>query len=68
VTLLTLRPDQAVLCRICVRGLRPASVCCLVGCLVSEGSWGSRLIETAGLPMGSPSSSVSSGFSLIKAG
>jgi hypothetical protein len=47
VLLLSLRPDQAVLCCICVRGLRAASVCCLVDSSVSERSPGSRLAETA---------------------
>ena len=32
-------------------------VCCLVGHSVSERSQGSRLVETASLPMGSPSAS-----------
>ena len=31
----SLRPDQAVLCCICFRGLLSSSVCCLVGGLVS---------------------------------
>jgi hypothetical protein len=53
VSVLSLRPDQAVLCCVCVGGLGPASVCCLVGGLVSERSQGSRLVEIAGLPMGS---------------
>jgi hypothetical protein len=35
-----------------------ASVCCLVGESVSERSWGSVLVETAGLPMGLPSYGV----------
>jgi hypothetical protein len=35
-----------------------ASVCCLVGDSVSERSQESRLIETAGIPMGSSSSSA----------
>ena len=48
----------AVLCSICVS----AGVCCLVGVPVSERSWGSRLIEIAGPPTGSPFSSAS--FSL----
>ena len=39
--LLPLRPDQAVLCCICVGGLRPAHECCLVGGSVSESSQGS---------------------------
>ena len=39
-----------------------AGVCCLVGGSVSERSRASRLVETAGLPMGSPSFS----FSLIQ--
>ena len=60
VHLLSLRPDQAVLCCICVRGLISASVCCLVG------SQGSRLVETADLPMGLPSSSTSSSLSVIQ--
>jgi hypothetical protein len=48
------------------QGLISAGVCCLVGGSVSERSQGSRLIETAGLPMGSPSSSASSSLSLIQ--
>jgi hypothetical protein len=66
VLLLSLRPDQAVLCCICVRGLISAGVCCLVGGSVSERSWGSRLVEAASLSIWSPSSSASSGFSLIQ--
>jgi hypothetical protein len=46
-------------------GLIPASVCCLVGGLVSERSWGSRLGETTGLPIGS-TSSLPSSISLIQ--
>ena len=58
---------QAVLCYICVRDLGPASVSCMVGAQWSEKSQGSRLVETAGLPMGSPSSSsASSSLSLIQ--
>jgi hypothetical protein len=51
---------------ICVKGLKPASVWGLVGGSVSERSQSSRLIGTAGLPMGSPSSSASSSLSLIQ--
>ena len=40
-----------------------AGVCCLVGGPVSERSQGSRLVETAGIPMGLPSSSAFSSFS-----
>ena len=43
-----------------------AGVCCLVGGPVSERCWGSRLIETAGLPAGLASSSASYSFSLIQ--
>jgi hypothetical protein len=43
-----------------------AGVCCLVGGSVSDRSQGSRLVEIAGLPMGSPSSSVSSSLSLTQ--
>jgi hypothetical protein len=42
-----------------------AGICCLVGGSVSERSREFRLVETAGLPMGSPSSSASLSFSLI---
>jgi hypothetical protein len=63
VHLLSLRTDPEVLCYICVRGLILAGVCCLVGDSVFERSQGSRLVETAGLPMGLPSSSASSSFS-----
>ena len=64
--LLPLRPDPTVLCCICVGSLGLARLCCLVGGSVSERSQGSRLVETAGLPMGLPSSSASSSFSLIQ--
>ena len=37
-----LKPDQAVLCCTCARGLGPAYVCCLVGGSVSGSSQGSR--------------------------
>jgi hypothetical protein len=47
-------------------GLISAGVCYLVGGPVSERSGGSRLIDTAGPPTGSPSSSASSSFSLIQ--
>jgi hypothetical protein len=47
-------------------GLAPASVHCLVGGSVFERSQGPRLVETTGLPMGSPSFSASSSFSLIQ--
>ena len=43
-----------------------AGVCCLVGGPVSESSQGFRLVETAGLPMGSPSSTTSSSLSLVQ--
>jgi hypothetical protein len=64
-------PDLSGLCFICVWGLRSAGVCCLFGGPVSERSLGvvvvvSMLIETAGPPTGSPSSSASSSFSLIQ--
>ena len=61
------RPDRlAVLWCICVGVLILGGVCYLVGGLVSERSWGSRLIETAGSPTGLPSSSASSSSSLIQ--
>ena len=63
---LALSPDQAVLCCICVGSLISAGICCLVGGPVSERSRGYRLIETAGLPTGSPPSSASSSFPLIQ--
>jgi hypothetical protein len=47
------------------RGLESAHACCLVGGSVSEKSQGSGLVVTAGLPMGSRSSSASSRLSLI---
>ena len=50
--LLPLSPDQAVLCCIYVRGLLSAGIYCLVGGSVSERSQGSRIVDTAGLPMG----------------
>ena len=49
--LLPMRPDKAVLCCVYVGGLRPAHVCCLVDCSVSERSQGSGLVEIAGFPM-----------------
>ena len=52
--LLPLRPDHALRCCISVGGLISTGVCCLFGGSVSERSQGSRLVETAGLPMGSP--------------
>ena len=48
------------------QGQVPARVCCLVDGSVSERSLGSRLVETAGLPMGLPSSSASSSLSLMQ--
>jgi len=42
------------------------SVSCLVGGSESKRSQGPRFVETAGLPMRSPSSSTSSSFSLIQ--
>ena len=59
-TSLHLKPDQAVLCCICARGLGAAYECCLVGGSVSGSSLGSELVETALLPMGSLSPSASS--------
>jgi hypothetical protein len=47
-------------------GLILAGVCCLVGCSVSKRAQGSRLVETAGLLIGSSSFSTSSSFSLIQ--
>jgi hypothetical protein len=47
-------------------GLTSARVLCLVGGLVSERSRGSRFVKTYGLPVGSPSSSSSSSFSIIQ--
>ena len=64
--LLTLKPDQAVLYCICVRGLVSASICSLVGGSVSKGTWKSRLVETDDCPMGLPSSSTTSSLSLIQ--
>ena len=64
--LLSLRPDQEVLCCIYTRGLISPSVCYLVDGSVSKWSQGSRLVETAGLPMGSHFSSASSSLSLIQ--
>ena len=50
----------------CVGGLISAGVYCLVGGPVLERSQESRLIDTAGLPIGSPSSSDSFSLSLIQ--
>lgn len=60
--LFSLRPGQAVC--ICVRGLRSAGVCWLVGGSVSARSGGFRSVETAGLLVG-PYTSASSSFPLI---
>jgi hypothetical protein len=46
--------------------LGPLRVCCLVGGSESERSQGTRLVETAGLPMGSLSSSASSSLPQIQ--
>ena len=64
--LLSLRPNQTVLCCICVGGLGPAHVCCLVGGSVSERSQGFRLVETTGLSMRLPFSLSSSDLYLIQ--
>ena len=61
-----LSSNYAVLCCICVRDLISAGVCCLVGGSEFERSCGSRLIETAGHPTVSPSSSASFSFPLIQ--
>jgi hypothetical protein len=50
---------------VCVRGLGPARIGCLVGGSVSGSSQGFMLVETAGLPMGSPSSLAPSVLPLI---
>jgi hypothetical protein len=50
---------QAVFCCLCAKCLLSAIVCCLVDGSVSERSWRFRLVGTAGLPMCSPSYSVS---------
>jgi hypothetical protein len=47
--------DPEVRYCMCVGDLLSAGVCCLFGGPVSERSWGSRLIKTAGPPTGSPS-------------
>lgn len=57
--------DQAVLCCICSGGLGPVCACCRVGGSVSGSPHGSRVVEAAGLPTGSPSSLASSILSLI---
>jgi hypothetical protein len=51
---------------VCVVGLGPADISCLVMGSLSERSHRSRLVETAGLPMWSSSSSASSRLSLIQ--
>jgi hypothetical protein len=58
--------DPEVLYCMCVMCLISAGVCCPFGGSVSERSQGFRLIETAGLTTGSPSSSASSRLSLIQ--
>ena len=63
--LFSLRPDQVIFGYICVRGLRPASLCCLIDGLVSERSQASKLDETVGFPMESLFS-TSFSFSLIQ--
>ena len=65
--LLPLRPEQEYVCCIGVGDLSPVPECCLVGGSVFERSQESRLVETAGLPMGSPTSSASSRLSPIQA-
>jgi hypothetical protein len=62
VHLLSLRPDHTVFHCICVRGFISAGICCLVGGSMSGRSQGSKLVETVGLPLGSPSSLASSSF------
>lgn len=63
---LSLRLEQAFLCYVCVGGLVSATrFMLLVGGSVSEPSQGSRLVETAGLPMGLPSSTAFSSFSFL---
>jgi hypothetical protein len=66
VGLLSLRPDQVVFCCICIRGFISAGACCLVGGSVSERSQRSKLIATASLLMGLPSSSASFSFFLVQ--
>jgi hypothetical protein len=46
--------DPDVLYCMCVGGLISSGICCLFGGPVFEKSQGSRLIETAGSPTGSP--------------
>lgn len=48
------------------QGLISNNTCCLIGGSMSEKSQESRLVEPSGLAMGSPSSSISSSFSLIQ--
>ena len=64
--LLSLKPDQAVLCCICIGGLISASICCLDSGSVTQKSTGSRSVGIVGLPTGSHSSSASSCFPLIQ--
>ena len=63
--LLSLRPDQEVLCCIYARRLISVSICCLIGDTVSE-SQRSWFVETVVLSMELPSSSTSSILSLIQ--
>ena len=49
--LLLLRPDQAVLCCIRVRGLITAGVCWLDGDSVSERSWEPRFVMIKALDL-----------------
>jgi hypothetical protein len=53
--------DLEVLYCMCVGGFISAGICSLFGGSVFERSWGSRIIETAGLPTESP---FSASFSL----
>jgi hypothetical protein len=62
-SLLPLRADQAVLCCLCVKGLRPAGVCYLVGGSVSERSQGSRVVEMLVFLWGLPPSQLLPAFS-----
>jgi hypothetical protein len=64
--LLWMNTDPTVLRCMCVGGLISAGVCCLFDGPVFGRSWGSRLIETAGPPTGSPFFSASSSFSAIQ--
>ena len=51
--ILPVRPDQAILCYMCVRVLQPALACCLAGGSVSESFQAPILVDTTCIPSAS---------------